>query len=614
MNDPTPAPDFDIELLIELCVMEVVSGVDLDGYHQRLGQLVPTVFPRRAGDAAQALIDWRVANGVARAIWKHCPHPAHRYAPAPLPVPERNAPCHCGSLRKYKHCCQPAEALGSLERFNFLIPVLTFLPKKRWPELADSRVAVDAVVDVALTWEKEGRHADVVALLEPWFKHDRHWSARHEPLMDLLLDAYTVLHHPRKKSALLDRALAHGDAAMRTGALQRRATMAADEGDYATAWAVFKQAQRAEPESPHLAHLEVILLMSERREPEARERAGFWLARLARRNDPELVPQLDFLRQIAEQGANALVDMASSRDPTLATYLQRWREAPPLACLYALEPADGFAGPLTPTPKLERALSRWRECFGPIDYSPLRQNAGDWWDDAERWLGLLDRHPELWNAFEVLDGLVHALDELPMPGVAERLRRPLLERGEALLRHVLRANDADGLPLEWGWLQNRPALNLLGALIATDLGTEPVPENVARMQWCVLTLNPNDNQGFRQELMRAYLALDRFDEALALSARYPDDFAAMRYNQALALFATGRGGEAALALREAIDESPRLLKTLLADKPKPAKPDGWGIQMGGPEEAWLYRQAHHALWQRFGALDWARQVARTKRR
>ena len=42
-------------------------------------------------------------------VWKQTPHPAHRYAAAALPVPERNAACHCGSGRKYKQCCQLIE-------------------------------------------------------------------------------------------------------------------------------------------------------------------------------------------------------------------------------------------------------------------------------------------------------------------------------------------------------------------------------------------------------------------------------------------------------------------------------------------------------------------------
>ena len=271
-----PNADVDFEELIGLCVMHIAHGVDFETYRQRVAgavQLPDFIFPDRGADAFRALDDMRAANGLARAIWKLCPHPAHRFAPAPLLVPERNAPCHCGSLRKYKQCCLPMDARAPLDRLNFLLQLLEYLPKKRWAELADSRVSVDAVIDAAATWHEAGVHEDVVALVEPWFKHDKHWSARYAPLLDLLLDAYTVLHNPRKKKTRLDRALAAGDDKVRTDALQRLATMAADDGDYPGAWSLFKQAQRSDPESPHLAHLEVVLLISQGRESEARDRA-----------------------------------------------------------------------------------------------------------------------------------------------------------------------------------------------------------------------------------------------------------------------------------------------------------------------------------------------------
>lgn len=609
-----PIEEVDIEVLINLCVLQIAKGVDFETYRNRVADFVPYLqhnFPDRDDNLAPMLDDRRAANALARAVWKQCPHPTHRFAPAPLLVPERNAPCHCGSLRKYKQCCLPADAHMPQERINFLLQLLEQLPKKRWAELADSRVALEAVFDAAATWQEAGDEEAVVALLEPWFKQDKHWTARHSPLLDQLLDAYTALHTPRKKKALLDRALAAGDAVIRTDALQRRATMAADEGDFTRAWALFKQAQRADPESPHLAHLEVVLLISQGRESEARDRARFWLLRLGRRTERELGDLLGFLRQVVEHGAGAMVDVISSSDPQFAGFLQRWRSAPAPTCLYALEPVDGSAGPLTPKPKLERALSEWRASFAPIDYSPLRQNDDEWWDDAEQWLEVLDRHPELWSCFEVLDGLVHALAEVPMPGSFEQLIRPLLDRAEKLLRLVLCENQAEDMRLEWGWLQNRPALNLLGALIYADRDADDPSANIARMQWCVHTLNPDDNQGHRQQLMRIYLTQGRLDEALELAARYPQDLAAMRYNRVLALFAAGRHDEATLALGAAVTNSPKVIKTLLAGKPRPVKSEAWGIRVGGAEEAWLYRQAHLELWQRYEALDWARKVTRT---
>ena len=78
----------------------------------------------------------------------------------------------------------------------------------------------------------------------------------------------------------------------------------------------------------------------------------------------------------------------------------------------------------------------------------------------------------------------------------------------------------------------------------------------------------------------------------------------------LALFALGRTEEASTALREASEAYPRILIWLLKSQPKAPRSDGFGIEIGGDEEAWIYRQQHLGLWQRLDALEWA---ARTKR-
>lgn len=62
--------------------------------------------------------------------------------------------------------------------------------------------------------------------------------------------------------------------------MHRRCTMLADEGEYLAAWKLFKEAQRADPDNPSLAHLEVVLLISQGEVGEAQERARFWARRL----------------------------------------------------------------------------------------------------------------------------------------------------------------------------------------------------------------------------------------------------------------------------------------------------------------------------------------------
>lgn len=158
------------------------------------------------------------------------------------------------------------------------------------------------------------------------------------------------------------------------------------------------------------------------------------------------------------------------------------------------------------------------------------------------------------------------------------------------------------------------ALSLLGERRKIDRNQEPNAETLARLEWLVCTLNPNDNQGFRTRLLRHYLELGRFDDALALSDRYPDDFPAMQYSRILTLFALGRIDEADAALRHTMKRFPKPLEWLLKKNPN-ATPDGeYGMLIGADEGAWIYREEHFVLWQRLGALDWAAAIERSRKR
>jgi tetratricopeptide (TPR) repeat protein len=618
MNTQTQSHEvpFDLALFVAWCAGAIAQGVGYAAYDSAFANMSDALFPPPASGNLRDDADLRrrLARCMARAIWKQTPHPAHRYAEAPLPMPERNAPCHCGSGRKYKQCCQLIERDIPIERMNLLPALLDALPRKRWGELPGSRIDLDMVAHAAQEWTQQGRDKDALTLLEPWFSDDTHFDARHELLFDLLLDAYPNLGKPRKKSALLERALAHGDRSLRSASMQRRVTMLADDGDYTRAWALFAQAQRSEPDSPSLSHLEVTLLLSQGRESEARERARFWLLRFERRRDPGLANLIGLLRSVVNEGGNALLRVAAERDPAIAEFLDLWQNAPPIASHYTLQADGDSAGELRPKRGLKAALALWEGAFPGIAYSPLQDDAnGDIWALAPVWLTVLDAHPQLWNAFAVIDGLVRAAIALPIGGHGS-IVDDLFDRGERVLREVIRANGANGLKLEWGWLENRPALSLLGGRIARDLEHAPTAENLERLEWLVRTLNPNDNQGFRTALLRRYLELGRHADALAFADRHPDDFAAMRYSRALALFALGRRGEATTALSDAVATYPKLLAWLLKPNPKAPRLSPLGIRVGGDDEAWIYRREHLDLWQRLGTLDWARALAATRRR
>jgi tetratricopeptide (TPR) repeat protein len=600
MTDENLPPEFSNALnqLWSHCVGLIARDVDYPQYVNALGVLY----------ARHDVLNWPVALAVARSVWQQTPRPALNYALPSLPATERNAACPCGSGQKYKKCCLMLEHDLPMEQVNFLPTLLEYLPRRRWSELAGSRIAPDMVAHTAMELSAADFAKEACALLEPWFVADADFHAGREALFDTLLDVYGTLRRPRKKAQLLARAIDVGDRRLRSAALQRQASIASDNGDHAGAWRCFTEAQRSDPQSPSLSHLEVTLLMSGGRHAEARERARFWAHRLAAMRDPELEGLVAFMRNIVTHGEQAMQQMALDNQPDLRELVQLLQKAPAIVSAYTLEPSDEQAGPLEPTRAMAKALHAWEQLAGSNSHSPVFGGGGG--GGIAQWLPELRRQPQLWNAFEVLDTIVTAIDELGMGVFTMNLARSVLDRAEHLLREVLRANHADGKRLAWGWLQNRPALNLIGQRIAIDAGQAPDAAQVARLEWLVCELNPADNQGFRHALVRAYLHTGRAADALALTDRYPDDFAAMQYNRALVLFALGRSGEAVGALGDAVATYPKPAAWLLKANPKPPRQDRWGIAVGGDEEAWIYRQETLALWQQLDAMTWLQQALR----
>jgi hypothetical protein len=303
---PATPLSFDLERIIRYGAAAIAKGVDFPTYLARMAVVLPGVFIGAARDAEEAEHGRRVVGILSRDVWKHCPHPAHGYGPAPLPVIAPDAACHCGSGLKYAQCCQPIEALMPGIAINWLTHFIEHLPRTRWKDLVGSRIPPEMMIDLAVTWQKAARYKDIASLLEPWFVDDAHLRQPYGQLQDLLIEAWEILGKRKLRRDLIDRAIAHGDAVSRSSALQHKATALADAGDFTRAWDLFREAQRATPDDPSLAHLEVVLLVSSDREAEARERARFWIARISRRKEPHLQGLLELLREVVAQGGGAL--------------------------------------------------------------------------------------------------------------------------------------------------------------------------------------------------------------------------------------------------------------------------------------------------------------------
>jgi hypothetical protein len=269
---------------------------------------------------------------------------------------------------------------------------------------------------------------------------------------------------------------------------------------------------------------------------------------------------------------------------------------------------------LRPVPGLATAETRWREVF-PQSKPPLTMLAtGDAtaFDDATPWLDLLRAEPVLWQSFDVLDDLAMAVNALGVLGAQQRIEAPLLERASVLLRMAVGDDQLAQVP--WGCVANRPALRCVAARLHATLESGDAALARELAEWLVLRLNPNDNHGMRGTLARLYLAAGQAEQAIALSDRYPDDFAEMSLNRVLALFMGQRRGEALTSFAEAVRNHSAAVKMLLAEQPRrPRRGREYGITVGGDEEAWLYCKQHLHLWRDSGALEWARQARRALR-
>ena len=413
----------ELRLLISLFAGQVWRGATAEeaiGHAAKYGELLAPRMAEQIDPAAgPKAAFFRI---VGRAMWNNLPQPAHDFRLMKLPEPGRNDPCFCGSLRKYKQCCARMPEFPIVPAM-MLEGLLDVMPRKHWSTLAGSSIGRDSVLQVLFMWQEEGRHADIAALLEPWFKGEGVIRNADAELLDMLLEGYVVLDKPRKRKSLAQAAIARGENVARSIGWQRMALMAAGDGDGNAAQRALVEAQRADPDNLNLGMLEVHLLMSDGKAGLAQERARYWAMRLAKFNDSELHDQIAWLREVVQNPQAAMMQIMRKGDDATAKLDALLADAPSVACNYRLEPVDGSTGPFAPDAKLSKALKKWKAAFpsNPPSLTWISSWNEAAWDDADAWLAVLREQPLLWHSFEVLDDLVCALDGCGMDWVLDCL-------------------------------------------------------------------------------------------------------------------------------------------------------------------------------------------------
>lgn len=591
----SPLSNDDLEFLLQRSVAQILKSEDPIQFFRWFEQSAEIIAPNFFGafaDGKEALRSFK--SYFSRYIWNRTHLPSNHFRPRPLPKPERNAPCVCGSGLKYKQCCLRMETpQAELPNLSMLPYVLDALTAKQRASLPYAYLSTEELAHVARQWIEQQRVQDAAKLLEGLFSELDRLDDRAEAAFDCLLDCYDILGNPLKKKKLLERGIAAPNKRLRAAAMQRRCCILADHSEYAEAWALFQDLQRLIPNDPSLSHLEITILLSQGEQQRAAERATFWVARLSRDPDFSHGPLIDFLRGVAQGNiASAMGGLARELGPSLNNLTSLIDHLPPPEIHYTLRPMEDSAGPLMPDNKLQALIAHW-EVQG--DFSENLEDDAEW----------LQQNPLAWNCFEILDAWLEALEDARIShGFESVVILPVLHHAESLLRLILKRYQAEGLKLEWGWHENRPALSVMHKLMSMLRLTHNTTEALRVAEWMVLTLNPNDNQGIREQLLHNYLRLERTSDALALAAKYPEDMAAMEYGRVLALVMDNQKTAAQKALKVARKRFPEIAKMLLADKPKQPKLRDGLIQVGGKDEAWYYRLDYFDLWQSSGALDW----------
>ena len=561
----------------------------------------------------------RMFRALGVRFWNQFPQPGHHWQPQPIRRPGRNEPCWCASGDKFKHCCEPLTH-APFPHINLLRFVLNACPATRLADLARSgRPNLDAVADTAHQWCESGQVKRAVALLEPFFAEPRALTDKLEPLFDELMSALLQEGRNKRREHWIAQILARGDNALKSIALQRRATMRSDAGDSAAAWADVAQARNLNPNDPNLSMLEVTLLMGEGRLDDAAQKAKTWAAHFEKLRDPSLASLVDGLRSLAQDPSAAMLSYAARDFPELQTLVTLLAHAPAPRSMHVLGvmrgkeqdwPSHGPIAEVVADKSLQAIEKVWRTVFPQVkpDMTHLHNQAPEVWRSAAKWMAFLQREPLLLNSFDVLDDLVMAVDSLNFKSVKDKLLIPLAERAAELLRLLLESRQSP-VQVPWGLMTNRPVLRPVVHLVFVCKEANKWDRFMALCHWLVRELNPADNHGLRDELSYAYARFGRSDDQLVLCHAYPDDASpTLALNEVLAHFRLGQLDVAAQKLKVAKTICPKALTMLLKPNPKAVKPDVWGVAIGGAFEAWLYVKPHQSLWQEAQALDWARGV------
>lgn len=597
----------------KLCITAITTLADFERFTEwmlRTGQhLMPQLsmqLPAAVGTPEQLF------RTLARKIWEATPLPHRHFSFEVLALPDRKDLCFCGSGRKFKQCCSGSQRFaGYLPDMNMLPFFLDSQPESRWVELVDSDISLPALADQAATMLREQHALAVIRLLEPWFPEldcpTPTWPQERWPLLQTLLDAFQALDLSKKEEKLARSAIRHSARPMRSVGYLHLAQSLANQQHLGEAWDALHQAEELTPDHPDVARLEVILLLRQENWEQASRRGHFWALRFYRLYGETMAPTIQLLNYMADNPKQIFCKKAFDYSQPLAELLDLVNKAPQPQCAYQFILQNSEDGKLEPNPQLQEALDEWYQKYTFLPQQPVGESVPYdlAWQMAPDWMPLLKQYPILWDSFEILDDLTRIIAHGSLQQ-ARATNRPLVWRSAALFDVVVQhlpqhLPTSNGVHLNWDMVENRPAMHL--AIQHLDNLIESGARE-AIIQWLekiLFSFHRSDERHWRQILMTYYLETQRYDAAVKLAQRYPNDIIHMRYDHALALFMLEQTDAANAMLAEALSMYPLIAMALLArrDLQLPRKIDA----DDDADFTTAYCETHNGLWPSI-ALNW----------
>ncbi|MBB3332668.1 hypothetical protein BDK63_003568 [Halomonas campaniensis] len=609
-----------VNAFLEASLRHILQYENADAYFAALDEIT-----RRSG-----VTEWFDSEmpywTIARTLWDNAPLPSRGFRPDPLPAPKRNDPCPCGSGKKFKRCCQPRQqehALGLDDELPVLqIAASLFTAKQRKEAASKAPPKLRLVLaELELDDSHPGKARTQLLKLLKQGGLDAELQAR---AVHLLGEAYNALGHQSAGEKALSDLLPSLKPPAAAEALHWLTGQALLDGHPAEALLHLHQAEALDPDNLSNGLFRVACLRDIGADAEAQRTAQEWLPVA---QELGLEDAIAFFEEQASLATlpDAVPDAAPQEGDELETFADDATEDDHLMAIFGapdelLKPIAGL---------LKAAL---RQPLFPVSFEPgppgpdgddtqwvlmppseVEQAQAAFYQagDSQHPLDpdLIRQHPALLQSLDFLQQL-DAFAGVAFSNAHEQFNKALQRQQERLIAHVLDALPEDG-QLPWAWLEHRPLLRLMmqHALEQED------PDAAIRSLSKLLALCPNDNLGVRAPLVNALLRDGQDEGALAICERFPDDaLAETHYGRVLALVRLNRLHDAEKALSEAYRALPKVLNYLIASKRKPPKLNPQGMTIGGPDQAWYYRQEMRDLFQATpGALGWMDSIKKRLR-